>query len=352
MPVACKRNLACLTVSLIFLAAGFGAAAQDTFKLYINKTQNPDNVVVLKNEFSTVVKHTTDGIELEFPGVNVVFRCKSNTAQIDNECTIAVQQGDAGGGGGGGGGGNLPALTPTFATPTATESGFTVRVSNHSTAYIWNVSSSPGSATINSSGLITVTGLSASESATVTVTTTRVGYDVGSATVAGTASAGSGGGGGGGGDGGGTASCTSGGGIECAGFDAGPAGATNINKNDMVAGPVAGAVLVYPFSVASNTGGGSVSWGPTFNVSPTNGANLRVWFSSTPRGAPVEYDCTVVGASGAFSWSGGSGGCTLGSNTAYYLNLEACVAPSTNRSCTGNVAAADDKFEVYLTITP
>jgi titin len=82
-----------------------------------------------------------------------------------------------------------PALTPSFGAATSQSTGFTAQVNNYSSAYTWNVSSSAGSASINTSGLITVSGLSAGQAATVTVRTDRSGYSSGSATVNGQATA-------------------------------------------------------------------------------------------------------------------------------------------------------------------
>ena len=66
-------------------------------------------------------------------------------------------------------------LTPSFGTPTATSGGFTVQISNYSSSYSWGVTTTVGSATINDSGLITVTGLSGSAT-TIAVTSRRIGY--------------------------------------------------------------------------------------------------------------------------------------------------------------------------------
>jgi len=77
------------------------------------------------------------------------------------------------------------ALSPTFGTPSSTADGFTVQISNFSTDYAWGKSTTAGTVSISSSGLITVTGLTSGQSATVTVTTTRTGYDNGSAQVSG-----------------------------------------------------------------------------------------------------------------------------------------------------------------------
>jgi uncharacterized repeat protein (TIGR02543 family) len=79
------------------------------------------------------------------------------------------------------------ALTPTFGTPTTTASGFTVQISNYSNLYTWaGTATASGSVSINSDGLVAVTGVAPSTSSTATITTTRTGYTSGSATVTGT----------------------------------------------------------------------------------------------------------------------------------------------------------------------
>lgn len=77
------------------------------------------------------------------------------------------------------------ALVPTFGTPAPTSDGFTVQITNYDNAFNWMGSVTAGSATIDESGLATVTGLTTDASATLTVTTSRAMYASGSATVAG-----------------------------------------------------------------------------------------------------------------------------------------------------------------------
>ena len=78
-------------------------------------------------------------------------------------------------------------LTPSFAALSSAADGFTVQVSNYDAEFTWDVATTAGSVNINSSGLVTVTGLDAGQSATVTVTASRVGFNDGSAEVTGTA---------------------------------------------------------------------------------------------------------------------------------------------------------------------
>ena len=81
-----------------------------------------------------------------------------------------------------------PALDPTFGTATPTADGFTVPVTNHDPAYIWNATATGGGTTsMGAGGLLTVGGLAPGASSTLTVTTTRAGYASGSGQVTATA---------------------------------------------------------------------------------------------------------------------------------------------------------------------
>ena len=78
----------------------------------------------------------------------------------------------------------LAALTPAFGSTTATAGGFTVQISNYSSAYTWaGTATASGTVAISGSGLVTVTGVAASTPSTATITTTLAGYATGTATV-------------------------------------------------------------------------------------------------------------------------------------------------------------------------
>lgn len=80
------------------------------------------------------------------------------------------------------------AYVPEFATPTRTQGGFTVQITNYDLAYGWDVSTSAGNVSLDSgTGLVTVTGLADGASANVVVSTDREGYFDGDADVDGTA---------------------------------------------------------------------------------------------------------------------------------------------------------------------
>ncbi len=88
-------------------------------------------------------------------------------------------------------------LTPTFGNITSTQDGYTSQVTNYDSAWTWELGTAVRpeltltgtvSSTINTSGLITVSGLKPGVSIGVTVTTTRTGYPTKSNVLAGSSS--------------------------------------------------------------------------------------------------------------------------------------------------------------------
>jgi hypothetical protein len=76
---------------------------------------------------------------------------------------------------------------PNWSNYQQTSNGFTTQITNYDSAFTYTVTSSAGQASINSTGLITVTGLRPDQSVTVTATTTRTGYASGSGSITGRA---------------------------------------------------------------------------------------------------------------------------------------------------------------------
>jgi hypothetical protein len=76
-------------------------------------------------------------------------------------------------------------LSSSFSSASSYDGRFTVQVSNYDSAFTYAVTSSVGQVSINSTGLITVTGLRPDQSVTVTMTTSRSGYDTTTASVTG-----------------------------------------------------------------------------------------------------------------------------------------------------------------------
>jgi hypothetical protein len=79
------------------------------------------------------------------------------------------------------------ALVPQFSPVVGTRDGVTTRVTNYDSAYTWAVTAASGQASIDGSGVVTVTGLSSGQGTSVTVTTNRTDYESGSASASGQA---------------------------------------------------------------------------------------------------------------------------------------------------------------------
>ena len=77
--------------------------------------------------------------------------------------------------------------SPTFSSINSTQDGFTVQISNYDPSFQWTATTSTGNASINSTGLLTLTNLTAGTAATVTITTTKVGFAQGSSIIRGSA---------------------------------------------------------------------------------------------------------------------------------------------------------------------
>jgi hypothetical protein len=72
-----------------------------------------------------------------------------------------------------------------FSSASSYDGRFTVQVTNYDAAFTYTATSSAGQASINSFGLITVTGLSPNQSVAVTMTTSRSGFETTTASVTG-----------------------------------------------------------------------------------------------------------------------------------------------------------------------
>lgn len=77
--------------------------------------------------------------------------------------------------------------TPTYVHHSSNESGYSVQITNYDPTFTYSVTTSAGSVSIDSAGLIKVTGLRPDQTATVTVTTSRTGYTTISTTISGRA---------------------------------------------------------------------------------------------------------------------------------------------------------------------
>ena len=78
-------------------------------------------------------------------------------------------------------------VAPLFTSASSYDGRFTVQIKDYDEAFTYSVTSNAGQASVNATGLVTVTGLRPDQSVTVTVTTTRTGYASGSGSATGRA---------------------------------------------------------------------------------------------------------------------------------------------------------------------
>ena len=78
-----------------------------------------------------------------------------------------------------------PGIAPLFSTGGTYAGMYTVQITNYDPDTTYTATTTNGSASIDSNGLISVTGLGVNQSATVTVTTTKTGYEAGTGSVTG-----------------------------------------------------------------------------------------------------------------------------------------------------------------------
>jgi hypothetical protein len=78
------------------------------------------------------------------------------------------------------------ARIPSIATPVPNNTGFTAQINNYDSSYTWTASASNTAATasVNSSGVLSVTGLALGETSTATVKAVKTGFSIGKATTA------------------------------------------------------------------------------------------------------------------------------------------------------------------------
>ena len=180
-PIIPISGAAGASISVRFIATDNIGIANTSVRLI-----NPGNVVVASASGSFIAGGTRDGV------YSATIATASSGPLSGDVYQIQVQARDASG--------NSSAwfnlgsytisstgtgLTPTFGarTPDYHSPGFKYQIANYDPSYTWIVTSTVGSASINSSGLASVINVAAKQSATLTVTTSKTGYTTASASV-------------------------------------------------------------------------------------------------------------------------------------------------------------------------
>jgi hypothetical protein len=185
-PIIPTSGAAGASISVRFIATDNIGIANTSIRLI-----NPGNVVVASSSGSFIAGGVSNGV------YSATIATASSGPLGGDVYQIQVQASD--GSGNSSSWFNLGTYTissqvllPTFSSVTSTTGGFTFQITNYNSAYTWSTyveaTSQPGAgATISSSGLVTVSGMTSGTSATITVRTSRTGYESGTNLIAGTA---------------------------------------------------------------------------------------------------------------------------------------------------------------------
>ena len=318
-------------VSWLLLGVGLTASAAE-YKLYINKDQSASNVIVFENNMSAIVTHTSEGMELTLPGVDVALRCKSTAANNTTEsCVIAIEAATVATTSGGTTSGGTTSGGTTSGTTT---SGGTT--SGDCVVTTWNDCGGVSGGT--TSGGTTSGG-------TTSGGTTSGGTTSGGTTSGGTTSGGT--------TSGGTGSCSSTGGVSCGSLNYGSAGSDATgNTSRLTVSP--GTTVALPFTNKAGSYYGAVNVVPTSSPFPNDGSGLRMWWSKEAGGPPVSSNCEAnIGREGTLWWDQGSSlssACKLGSSqSSYFLNVALCISSYNDSSCSDpSVKYGNESASVYI----
>ena len=173
-PIIPTSGAAGANIAVRFIATDNIGIANTTVRLI-----NPSNVVVASKSGTFIAGGTTDGV------YSATFATASSGPLTGDIYEIQAEAKDASGNtsnwlslGSYIISGTSAGLTPVFGarTPDYYSPGFKYQIANYDPAYTWTVTSTVGTATINSSGLVSVAPVGAKQSATLTVSTRRTGY--------------------------------------------------------------------------------------------------------------------------------------------------------------------------------
>ena len=137
-------------------------------------------------------------------------------------------------------------------------------------------------------------------------------------------------------------------------FNYGSAGADATGRTDTITlSP--GVTTALPFSTQVGNYVGRVGIVPTSYGFPTDGAEVRMWYSKTSNGAPLpgNFCAGNLGSEGSLWWDQTgelSYGCQIPNvNGSLYLNLQLCISGRLDKSCSAAGAkAGSESARVYI----
>ena len=136
-------------------------------------------------------------------------------------------------------------------------------------------------------------------------------------------------------------------------FNYGSAGADATGRTDTISlSP--GVTTALPFSTQAGAYTGRVGIVPTSYGFPTDGSEVRMWYSKTSNGAPLpgRFCAGNLGSEGSLWWDQTgtlSYGCQIpNANGSLYLNLQLCISGRLDKSCSSGAKAGSQSARVYI----
>jgi hypothetical protein len=147
-------------------------------------------------------------------------------------------------------------------------------------------------------------------------------------------------------------SAPAGGSVEDGDLDFGSGGGNSGTRTYLVS--VTNDTIAYPFTVKQGAFAGSVGIYPSSKPYPTDGSEIRLWWSKEKGGEPLGgAACSPrIGRESKNSWdqSGKRGyGCLIDNvDATLYLNLRACISTSADTTCTAPDAKTGSAVPTYV----
>ena len=113
-------------------------------------------------------------------------------------------------------------------------------------------------------------------------------------------------------------------------------------------------IIAHPFTVNEGAYYGSVGIYPTSTPYPTDGTEVRMWWSETAGGPPLAgVDCSPrIGREAKTTWDQSKTvgyGCQIdNADSTLFLNLRACISTPDDTTCTAAEAEAGSPVPIYI----
>jgi len=378
--------LCCLALLPPVLMGLKGAVAQESevtpFKIFINKDQSEDNVILVTPTVGAIVSHTAEGLIIDLPGIDVNVLCRSSDQDAAHErCTIELKEGlidnqpqDTDGDGVLDTVDNCPSVPNSSqidtdqdelgnacdddddgdGTPDSQDSCPLNPASTSDGCPVGAVDSDGDGVNDSSDNCPAVPNAAqtdtdgdgdgdacdndddgdgvpdSSDNCPLQAANTQDGCPTTT-----------------------TTQCTPSATLACHGTSFGNAGTAGLYTQDLRI-PI-GKTLAVPLKSSATMTSGKVSWVTTSysNSIPTNGASLKVWVSRTPGGTdmPSQGRCSMAGSNSSDVTYTGTGSpsyaCSIPQSSTYYINFAFCISPNSDTFCRNSTGPGNVDARLY-----